>query len=213
MNIFRNKSERTMVPEKIGLFEKVSFEQYYADWVKLFGNEAADEEIVFGIYEDIKLPVRSTEKSAGYDFFAPFGFTLEKGSNIVIPTGIRVYLDDDAYLALHPRSGMGFKARLMLANTTGIIDADYWLSDNEGHIMAKICYDGIEPACTINMDRDSNTSGIMFNTQRPKDNIFYKPLVILQGDRFVQGILNTYGITDDDVATGIRNGGEGSTGN
>lgn len=212
MCILKHKSERNMTPERIGLFEKVSFEQYYEDWVKLFGKDVVDEEIVFGIYEEIKLPVRSTEKSAGYDFFAPFGFTLEKGANIVIPTGIRVYLDDDAYLALHPRSGLGFKFRTMLANTTGIIDADYWMSDNEGHIMAKICYDGIEPAASIELERELYSKGIMFNAKRPTD-VEDKNFVVAQGDRFIQGILNTYGITDDDIATGKRNGGEGSTGN
>jgi len=211
MAFFNFKSERSMKPERIGAFGKVSLDQFKEDWIKLFGNDLVESNIIESIYDSIKLPVRSTKKSAGYDFFAPFGFTLEEGANIVIPTGIRVYLDDDAYLALHPRSGTGFKYRVMLANTTGIIDADYWESDNEGHIMAKICYDGIEPTCTLHLCNIANPGGIYFKTTRP-ENVEKRELTINAGDRFIQGILNTYGITDDDDASGKRNGGEGSTG-
>lgn len=210
MSLFKKqKPVRNMNPEKIGMFERVSFEQFLEDWKKLYGDEFSNKDIVKKIYDGIELPVRSTRRSAGYDFFCPFGFTLEKGANIVIPTGIRVFLDNDAYLALHPRSGTGFKYRVMLANTTGIIDADYWESDNEGHIMVKLCYTGIENPCKLT---DISEDGMTFTVKRPSRSTSYKPFTVNAGDRFVQGILNTYAIVDDDSADGIRNGGEGSTG-
>jgi dUTP pyrophosphatase len=211
MSLFKkSKCERNMMPEKVGMFERVSFDQFYDDWVKLYGKDNVDRDTISAIYETIELPVRSTRRSAGYDFFCPFGFTLEKGANIVIPTGIRAYIDNDAYLALHPRSGMGFKYRVMLANTTGIIDADYWESDNEGHIMVKLCYTGIENPCTIVKKEDGDE--LTFEIKRPSKTSSNKPFTVKAGDRFVQGIFNTYGIVDDDKAEGIRNGGEGSTG-
>lgn len=86
-------------------------------------------------------------------------------------------------LHLYPRSGLGFKFRLQLNNTVGIIDSDYFNSDNEGHIFAKIT-------------NDSNEG---------------KVLKLQAGEGFMQGIFLEYGITEDDDADGVRNGGFGST--
>lgn len=86
-------------------------------------------------------------------------------------------------LHLYPRSGLGFKFRLQLNNTVGIIDSDYFNSDNEGHIFAKIT-------------NDSNEG---------------KVLTLQAGEGFMQGIFLEYGITEDDDADGVRNGGFGST--
>ena len=87
-------------------------------------------------------------------------------------------------LHLYPRSGLGFKYRLQLNNTVGIIDSDYYNSDNEGHIFAKIT-------------NDSNEG---------------KTLELKAGEGFMQGIFLEYGITQDDEADGVRTGGFGSTG-
>ena len=157
-------------------FEKVSFEQY----AKL---SIGDDVDIRNEYDNIKLPKRATIGSAGYDFFAPFGFKLEVGETIKIPTGIRVLLDDDKFLAIYPRSGLGFKYRIQLDNTVGIIDSDYSQSDNEGHIFIKLTNDG-------------------------KTN---KSIHINSGDAIAQGIIQQYFITEDDAATGRRNGGFGST--
>lgn len=89
-------------------------------------------------YDDIILPKRATVGSAGYDFFAPFDIDLEPNRTLTVPTGIRAKIDDGWVLMLFPRSGLGFKYRLMLNNTVGIIDSDYYFSDNEGHIHIKI---------------------------------------------------------------------------
>lgn len=133
-------------------------------------------------YEDIKLPVRATKGSAGYDFFAPFDFTVMPGMGIQIPTGIRIRLNPENVLMCFPRSSLGFKYKLKLDNTVGIIDSDYFYSDNEGHIMVSM----------TNMSSD-------------------RVLNIKKGDKIFQGLIMTYGITADDKTSGVRNGGFGST--
>ena len=161
--------------KKIAQFEKVSLAQF------LDGCKRPDAE---EIYAKIALPKRATTGSAGYDFFAPFDINLNAGETAKIPTGIRVKIDEGWLLSLYPRSGLGFKFRLQLDNTVGIIDSDYYFSDNEGHIFAKITNDSREN----------------------------KALHIPAGAGFMQGIFTEYGITVDDDATEIRNGGFGSTG-
>ena len=141
------------------------------------------EEEIQEIYEKIILPRRATRGSAGYDFFAPFSFRLAPGETIKIPTGIRVKIDEEWVLKLYPRSGLGFKYRLQMNNTVGIIDSDYYNSDNEGHIFIK-------------MTNDTNEG---------------KTVEVAEGTGFAQGIFIEYGITVDDEADGVRNGGLGST--
>lgn len=161
-------------------FEKISFEQWKEDAVDL-----STENNVKKMWEDIKLPKRATRGSAGYDFYAPVGFTLETGETIKIPTGIRVLLDDDKFLAIYPRSGLGFKYKVQLWNGVGIIDSDFSGSDTEGHIWVKLYNDSPEG----------------------------KELIIKQNDAFCQGIIQQYFLVDDDSTTAIRNGGFGSTDN
>ena len=92
-------------------------------------------------------------------------------------------MNEDWVLCIYPRSGLGFKFRLQLNNTVGIIDSDYFYSDNEGHIFIKITNDSREG----------------------------KTVELKTGDGFAQGIFMPYGITVDDETDGIRNGGFGST--
>ena len=133
------------------------------------------------MWENIKLPRRATQASAGYDFFMPFSLGLPPGVTAMIPTGIRVRLKPFTFLMLVPRSGLGAKKRLRLNNTTGIVDADYYFSGNEGHIMAFVANEGDDH---IQLD---------------------------EGQAFMQGIIVPFGITDDDNATAKRDGGFGST--
>lgn len=165
----------------VAKFEKVSYEQFKKDWGDTFN--ASDEEIIRKIYDGIKLPKRATVGSAGYDFFTPIGLKIKPGKTVKVPTGIRCRIDNDWVLKCYPRSGLGFKFRLQLNNTVGIIDSDYYNSDNEGHIFAKITNDTNEE----------------------------KVIDLKSGEGFMQGIFVEYGITEDDDATGIRNGGFGST--
>lgn len=166
--------------ERIAKFEKVSKTRFVADWLDTFGGEEAAAEHVYDI---IKLPKRATKGSAGYDFYSPLDFTLHPGETIKIPTGIRASMREDYVLAVFPRSGLGFKFRLQLNNTVGIIDSDYYYSDNEGHIFIKLT-------------NDSNEK---------------KVLDLAAGSGFAQGIFLPFGITEDDDVTEIRNGGFGST--
>ncbi len=167
--------------KRIAEFMKVSFEQYKEAYLDTYG-ETTDEEIR-KVYEEIKFPRRATSGSAGYDFFAPVSLKLAPGETLKVPTGIRAKMENDWVLKLYPRSGLGFKYRLQLNNTVGIIDSDYFYSDNEGHIFAKIT-------------NDSNEN---------------KTVEIPAGTGFMQGIFVEYGITIDDDVTDVRNGGFGST--
>ena len=83
------------------------------------------------VYQKIRLPRRATVGSAGYDFFAPEAFSLVPHETIKIPTGIRAEIAEGWVLQIYPRSGLGFKYRLQMDNTVGIIDSDYFYSDNE----------------------------------------------------------------------------------
>ena len=166
--------------EKIAAFEKVSFEQFEKDWMQHF-TETTD---VKAVYDAIKMPKRATTGSAGYDFFAPADITLEKGKSVLIPTGIRSKINDGWVLKIYPRSGLGFKHRVQLDNTVGIIDADYYNSSNEGHIMIKLSFDAHDDGHTVELTG---------------------------GDGFAQGIFLQFGITFDDDTDGVRNGGFGST--
>ena len=166
--------------ESVAKFEKVSKERFLADWLDTFGGE---ENSGLQVYENLKLPKRATKGSAGYDFYSPLNFTLKPGKTIKIPTGIRAFMREDYVLMVFPRSGLGFKYRLQLNNTVGIIDSDYYYSDNEGHIF-------------ITLTNDSNEG---------------KELSVPMGQGFAQGIFLQFGITEDDEANEIRNGGMGST--
>lgn len=167
---------------RIAKFEIVSFEQFYRD-VRRVLHPIISRDTAKIWYDDIKIPKRATSGSAGYDFFAPYGFELKSGETITIPTGIRVRMEPGWVLKAYPRSGLGFKYRMQLDNTVGIIDQDYYYSDNEGHIMLKIT-------------NDSHTDANM---------------TVERGKAFAQGIFVEYGVTYDDMTTGIRNGGFGST--
>lgn len=170
---------------RIANFEKVSFEQFLKDYNDTFIHDhlKADEIIkIKEIHDAITLPKRSTKKSCGYDFVSPIDFELHPGERIKIPTGIRANMDDDYALFLFVRSNVGFKYETILTNGTGLVDADYFHADNEGHIFAKLRNDG------------------------------EKVLSVKAGERLVQGVFLPYGITVDDEANSERTGGIGSTG-
>lgn len=167
--------------KKIAQFQKVSLKQFMDDWISTFENRP--DHIITEIYNSIKMPKRATNGSAGYDFFSPINIILKTNETIKIPTGIRCKINDGWVLKCYPRSGLGFKYRLQLNNTVGIIDSDYFGSDNEGHIFAKLTNDTKEG----------------------------KTVEIKAGMGFMQGIFVEYGITVDDDAQAERNGGFGST--
>lgn len=125
----------------VGNFSKVSFEEYLSRLEELNLADENDEEEVGKIweqYDKIKLPIRGTSGSAGYDFCIPFNLHIQAGQTVVVPTGIRAAIANGWFLEMVPRSGLGFKYGLRLENTCGIIDSDYFFADNEGHIMLKL---------------------------------------------------------------------------
>lgn len=156
--------------KKVAKFEKVS--------LKEFLKTGTEEE-----YSSVVLPRRATVGSAGYDFFAVSPFTLAPGESKKIATGVRVKISEGFMLSIYPRSSLGFKYRLQLDNTVGIIDSDYYYADNEGHIFIKM----------------TNCGG--------------ETLSVEKGKAFAQGIFIEYGITVDDECETKRTGGLGSTDN
>lgn len=161
-------------------FYKVSYAQFEKAMLDDF---SLNEDEIKEIYNQLKLPKRATKGSAGYDFYTPISFQLNPRETIKIPTGIRCEMNPRWVLMIYPRSGLGFKFRLQLNNTVGVIDSDYFYSDNEGHIFIKIT-------------NDSNEG---------------KVVEVKAGQGFAQGIFMQYGIVEDDDTVEERNGGFGST--
>lgn len=155
----------------VARFEHVSAAQYAKD--------AAPGAMPVG---EIPLPRRATAGSAGYDFVCPVDVTFAPGEMAVIPTGIRVTMQPGWVLVTCPRSSLGRKHGVRLANTIGIIDSDYYFADNEGHIMVMLVNGG--------------------------DHL----VTIARGERFCQGILLPHGLAEEDEVTAQRQGGFGSTG-
>ena len=177
-----------MLNNQIATFEKVSFDQYVKDKMALglpFHEEVCEE------YKKIRIPSRATSGSGGYDFYLPFSIHLTPGEAIIIPTGIRCKIEEGYTLDLYPKSGLGFKFYTTIANTVGIIDADYYYSDNEGHILIKFIYKGFD---IVPMPTE--------------------PLIRNQGESFVQGKFHEcFAATNDNDNTTmkVRNGGFDST--
>lgn len=166
---------------RIGEFHKVSFKRYVKDAYGNLGDDPIAWKLTEDEYGNIKMPVRATTGSAGYDIYAPASFSVIPGGSIKIPTGLKAEMEDGWVLAIFPRSSMGFKHFMGLANTVGIIDSDYICSDNEGHIWIKV----------VNNGRDI--------------------LAVEEGQAFAQGIFLPFGITYSDDSNAARNGGIGST--
>lgn len=128
------------------------------------------------------IPKRGTAKSAGYDFKVNETVTIEPGEIKLLGTGIKAYMQDDEVLYLYDRSSNPRKKGLVLINSVGVIDADYYNNKgNEGHIMAQM------------------------------KNITDKPVTVEYGERIMQGVFSKFMVVDDDTATGTRQGGFGST--
>lgn len=128
------------------------------------------------------LPVRGSKLSAGYDFCSLERVVINPGEVVLVKTGIKAYMQDDEVLKLYVRSSLGFKSHIRLANSVGIIDADYFDNENnEGHIMC------------------------------PLHNFGSEPQIIEAETRIVQGIFEKYLTVSGDNQTATRSGGFGST--
>ncbi len=188
---------------KVSKFERVSIEEFLPIYVDLYkrarrvangiAEDNADIDILYEEEEikklalehlnSIALPKRSTKGSAGHDFYCPFKLDLQPGESIVIPTGIKVWMEEGWVLSIYPRSSYGIPYNMKLTTTVDIIDQDYYNNEkNEGHIYIYI-------------------------TNESKDTV----LEIDEGERFCQGIFYQFGTTIDDNTTTVRTGGSGST--
>ncbi len=135
---------------------------------------------------DLTMPIRKTKYSAGYDICAaedcvisPFSFGSKP---TLVKTGLKAYMQNDEYLMLCNRSSNPFKKGLVMANSIGIIDSDYY----------------------GNPDNDGAFSFAFYN-------FFDTPLEIKKGEVIGQAIFKKFLVTDNDDAQGERLGGFGST--
>lgn len=120
-------------------FEKIPYEEWVASLKKLYPN--IEEEYWMEIYKNIKLPCASTSSAAGHDFYIPYSDNFYSDFVNIVPTGIRWITEPEEknyVLLICPRSGLGTKYGMSLTNTIGVIDSDYHLAKNYGHIMASI---------------------------------------------------------------------------
>lgn len=156
----------------IARFEHISPEQWQKD---------ASGLCALPLHE-IPLPRRATAGSAGYDFVCPADITLEPGAQAVIPTGVRVWMEPGWVLINCPRSSLGRKHGIRLANTIGVIDSDYYFADNEGHILVMLVNGGDHT------------------------------VTIAHGERFCQGVFLPHGLAEEEEVISVRSGGFGSTG-
>ena len=174
-------------------FEKVTFAQFAEDlrnspdYLMTDEYEAWDDSLGYYqdlsfVYEDIKMPERATTGSAGHDFFTPIGITIPAGEARDIITGVKCRLDWPHFLMIAPRSSLGIHHGLVLSNTVGIIDADYYNNQsNEGDIHIVLRNTG---------DTD---------------------ITLRAGTRIAQGIIMTCYKADEAPCTADRIGGIGST--
>lgn len=160
-----------------GFEEVIDSKKQYGKVIDVYGQRKV-------MYPPVQLPVRADSRSAGYDFFSPIDVTILPKEKVILWTNVKAYMQEDEVLEVYPRSSMGVKKGLMLANTVGIIDSSYYENpDNDGNIGLALL----------------NTSGTAIEIKR--------------GERIAQGIFKKYLVADNDVTISEeRKGGFGSSG-
>lgn len=166
-------------------FEKVDFKQFAEDMSKNVGRKYLNAENSMYAWEHIKMPVRATKYSAGYDICTPIDIVIPSMTKVIVPTGLRAVFNEDElkswHLQMYVRSSVGIKDGVILTNGTGVIDSDYQFADNGGDMMLAL-----------------------FNTS--PNIVKYKA-----GDRICQAVFVLHGIVENDVVNKNRTGGIGST--
>lgn len=132
---------------------------------------------------DFELPKRGTKHSAGYDFQIIEDTVIEPGKIVFAKTGVKAYMEQDEVLFLYPRSSLARKKGLMLSNSVGVVDSDYYSNeDNDGHIMISLL------------------------------NFTQEIVTVKKGEKVAQGVFQKYlTVTDEEVVENTRAGGFGST--
>lgn len=130
------------------------------------------------------IPTRADDRSAGYDIYSPITFSIKPNEIVKIETNIKCQLEDYDVLMIYPRSSIGIKNNIMLANTTGVIDSSYYNNEsNEGNIIIALYNYG--------------------------DKIQHFDV----GDRIAQAVIYPFLTVDNDIIIGDRRiGGIGSSG-
>lgn len=150
--------------------------------MKIRGFEAVQNQMKKHPEVEVQLPVRSTQDSAGYDFYLPCDVTLAPQETKVIFSDVKAYMQSNEVLMLFVRSSIGIKRNVVLANGTGIIDADYYSNpNNDGNIGFALC-------------NQSNVS-----------------VELKAGERVAQGIFVPFLVADNGNTDNVRVGGTGST--
>ncbi|MGT2926138.1 dUTP diphosphatase [Streptococcus cuniculipharyngis] len=140
-------------------------------------------ELVSQFTDERLLPKRETAQAAGYDLKVAEEVVLAPGEIKLVPTGVKAYMQAGEVLYLYDRSSNPRKKGLVLINSVGVIDGDYYNNPaNEGHIFAQM------------------------------QNITDQPVTLAVGERIVQAVFAPFLLADGDEATGVRTGGFGSTG-
>ena len=137
---------------------------------------------VNGYNGDTDMPIRKTKYSAGYDIVAPETVFIQPHTFVIVPTNIKVAVEDNEFVMIVPRSSLYKKHHLIMVNSVGVIDADYY----------------------NNPDNDGNVGALLLNDSDVVQ-------VIGKNEAFAQAIITEYKVTDDDNASGKRIGGFGST--
>jgi len=176
-----------MVVEYVNLFGWSDFtinapsavvDYYYALEPREFYKASGFQDIEFD------LPTRGTAASAGYDIAAVEDTLIPAGTVVLVPTGVKALMLSGEVLMLYLRSSLAYKKDLVMYNSTGVIDADYFENvKNDGHIMVML------------------------------HNVGHEDVLIEKGERIAQGVFMTFETTVSDRAYGSRIGGIGSTGN
>ena len=137
-----------------------------------------------GNYPDITLPTRADNGSAGYDFYAPYDFSIPPQTSKIIPTYVKASMETNEVLLLYVRSSIGIRKGITLTNGTGVIDSTYYNNpDNEGNICIAL-----------------------------KNNTDF-PVSFKKNERIMQGVFTKYLTVDDDKPlSNARKGGIGSSG-
>ena len=166
-------------------FERVSYSAFESD-IKKFYSEHIEPGKLHEAWMAIQMPERKTQFSCGYDVRTPIDIVIAPHMSVIVPTGIRAIFNEDEMktwcLKLYARSSIGIKDKVIVTNSVGLVDADYYLAQNNGDMLLALTNIGDELKK-------------------------YKA-----GDRICQAVFDIYGLTSDDNASGVRVNGVGSTG-
>ncbi len=126
-----------------------------------------DEVSLQRAWEKITLPTRKGVGCAGYDILCPVSVKIMPESSMVIPTGIRVKLEDGWMLNCSPKFTLEDGFKIQVTSVDGIIDGYFYEnSAHNGHITLRV--------------------SVLGN----------KPLNLMAGEAFAQGVFCPYGVVN-----------------